>query len=248
LGYRFAVSSDRPALLREVERLLTGFPRCDDVDVELHLERTLAGRALDDGGIGSLVGTLNLESVRCAGGRLLLHAAGVADVHGGSLLLCGPSGSGKTTLTARLLERGWAYLSDETICLDPRTLSITPYRKPLTVKPGAQELLRHLRPERDSTIWYVPPTTLNAVEPAKTLLPELIVFPTYKAATSLASSALDAAETAYLAGTNSSRLRDVPEPLAALACFSRRVPGYRLTHSDADDAADAVERLWADVA
>ena len=53
---------------------------------------------------------------------------------------------GKTTLTAALVGEGLAYITDETVCIDPVSLKIEPFSKPLTVKPGSQELLRHLEP------------------------------------------------------------------------------------------------------
>ncbi len=80
-------------------------------------------------------------------GSLLLHAGACADAQGRVVVVHGGSGAGKTTLTAALAQGGLAYLTDETVCVDPASFDIEPWPKPLTVKPGSQQVLAHLRPE-----------------------------------------------------------------------------------------------------
>lgn len=46
-------------------------------------------------------------------GRLLAHAAGVVDPHGGAWLLVGDSHAGKSTTCINLVAAGWEYLSDD---------------------------------------------------------------------------------------------------------------------------------------
>ncbi len=60
---------------------------------------------------------------------LWLHAGAVAS-EAGAVLLIGPTGSGKSSLTARLVETGWFYLSDDIAPLHPETFAVHPY--PLT--------------------------------------------------------------------------------------------------------------------
>lgn len=64
----------------------------------------------------------------------LFHAASLMDpATGGVVALVGPSGRGKTTASRALARAGWIYLSDETCAIDPDTLEVVPYPKPLSV-------------------------------------------------------------------------------------------------------------------
>ncbi|WP_269928352.1 hypothetical protein [Kocuria massiliensis] len=70
----------------------------------------------------------------------LFHAAALMQGETGEVTaLIGPSGRGKTTASRTLAGSGWTYLSDETCAIDPATLSVLPYPKPLSVieHPGA---------------------------------------------------------------------------------------------------------------
>ena len=82
-------------------------------------------------------GTL-LDAVRCIGHhvtRLLVEAnadflwlhAGAVARNGHTLLVVGASGSGKSTLVTALTKRGWQYLSDEFVPLEPDTLYAIPF-------------------------------------------------------------------------------------------------------------------------
>ena len=72
--------------------------------------------------------------------QLVLHA-GAVSLGGFGLLLPGPSGAGKSTLTAALVSGGFAYLSDEAAAIDPASLEIEPYPKPLSLHGGSLALL-----------------------------------------------------------------------------------------------------------
>jgi HprK-related kinase A len=76
---------------------------------------------------------------------LMVHAA-VVERSGGALLLPGPPGSGKSTLCAGLVSRGWRLLSDELMLLDPASGYIVPLPRPISLKNGAIELIRHFAP------------------------------------------------------------------------------------------------------
>lgn len=67
------------------------------------------------------------------GSRLMLHAACLAAPGtGAAIALAAASGTGKTTATRRLGPH-FAYLTDETAIVDPVTLAVTPYAKPLSL-------------------------------------------------------------------------------------------------------------------
>lgn len=64
--------------------------------------------------------------------RVSLHAAGLADRSGSVIALVGASGSGKTTAAA-VLGRDLGYVTDECVCIEPGTLDVLAYPKPLSV-------------------------------------------------------------------------------------------------------------------
>jgi len=189
-------------------------------------------------------------------GQLMLHAGGVASPDGQTILLHGHSGAGKTTLTAALTVTGGAYLSDETICLDPQTLAIEPFRKPLTVKPGSQSVLRQFRPakrDRDATSgnWQVPPDSFGGAQlPDAPLLPALIIFPRYGADQGEPTlTPVSRATAAFWLGENSSALWAIePRPLAALERLVTAAPAFEASYNDAFSAAPVVHAKLSELA
>lgn len=197
--------------------------------------------------LGSLIAHLNLAAIAASRGRLLLHAGAVALPDGRVILLPGSSGSGKSTLTAELVGTGLAaYLTDETLGVDPVTLAITPYRKPLTVKPGSFAVLRHLAPDdaaaQGTLPWQVPVDRLGGPGlPTEPLRVALVVAPEYAAGTRTRLERIGSAETVFRLGSNSSSLSAVrPRPLRALARLVDGVPSYRLPYSDVAASRDLV--------
>ena len=67
-----------------------------------------------------------------------LHA-GVMSRHDQAVIFTGTSGTGKTTLAAALLSRGWNYLCDEFALIDPNSLLVQPFPKPLSIKESGIE-------------------------------------------------------------------------------------------------------------
>ncbi len=74
---------------------------------------------------------------------LQIHGAVLA-WRGQGFLFAGRSGSGKSTLAAGLVARGWEYLSDEFLLLDPDTLCAQPLPKAVCLKAGSFPLIRRL--------------------------------------------------------------------------------------------------------
>lgn len=261
LGFRFELRRDEPALADEAERLLAGLLVPDGSgEPDEPGDRAAEGRQLTltadpperhDAALAALVGTINMAAIAAAAGRLLLHAGAVADSRGRAALLCGPSGSGKSTLTTLLTRRGLSYLTDETVCLDPGSLRLTPYRKPLSIKAGSAAVLPELTPADDllhagdfGEMWLVPAPALSAPEPPAVVFPDLVVFPTYAAGAGLTEEDLSAGEAAYLLGTNASHLGAVSGgPLPALARLARRARCVRLRFDDGPRAAARVAAM-----
>ena len=184
-------------------------------------------------------------------GSLLLHSGAVAADDGRSVLVCGRSGAGKTTLTAALARRGLAYLSDESVGVDPASLTVTPWRKPLTVKPGSQGVLAELAPDAPDQLltapaWQVEPRALGGLPlPAAQLHTTLIVLPSFDPALDRVDVApVTPARAALALGQNSSALAAVrPRPLAALAALVSAVPTVLVRYPDAFLAAQTVHDL-----
>ncbi len=256
LSYRFRVVCRDPHVLEHVATILEGL-RAEPGDPELPAG-TIDLDALSKDtpeAVSALVGTVNSRAIESARGSLLIHAGAVArDGNGGTLLLCGPSGSGKSTLTAALVRRGHGYATDELVCLDPASLRLTPYRKPLSLRADAQRELPELHV--DDSIgrtyaherWLVPPAVLGSPEaPVGRLIPELLVFPTFAAGCESRLVPLDLAETIQELGANTSLLASVPHgALNCLARLARRAPAYRLTFGEAHQAAALLDRAWAE--
>ncbi len=82
--------------------------------------------------LSSLSQEVTLAAIEARRGELwMLHAAGVADEQGRTLVLIAPSGTGKTT-AARTLGTEFSYVSDETVAITPDG-EVLAYRKPLSV-------------------------------------------------------------------------------------------------------------------
>jgi hypothetical protein len=89
--------------------------------------------------------------------QVVLHAS-CAALDGTGVILAGPMESGKTTTVAALLGAGYGYLTDEAVAIEPETLLLRAYPKPLSIDPGSQSLLAHLAPvheERGLGQWLV---------------------------------------------------------------------------------------------
>lgn len=78
----------------------------------------------------------------------LIHA-GVVAHDNKAILLPGRSGGGKTTLIAGLLKNGFRYLTDEIGIIDPHTLRVYPFPKPLNMKIGSLSLFDNFEPEME---------------------------------------------------------------------------------------------------
>ncbi len=72
--------------------------------------------------------------------QILLHA-GAVERDGRVVAVAGPSGRGKSTLTAALVQRGFAYVTDELAVVDPTSLAVSPYPKALDLDAESLNLL-----------------------------------------------------------------------------------------------------------
>ena len=195
-----------------------------------------------------------LDFIEQRRGHLLLHAGAAAMPDGRTVVVHGASGVGKTTLTAALVRNGLAYLTDETVCVDPHTLEIEPFPKPLTVKPGAQSLLAYLEPPDDedpdgSGNWQIPADRLGRRPiPDAPMRPSLIVFPDVDPERNdVDVTPVSPARAAFVLGEQSSALWAIePRPLAAVARLVGSAPALQVSYGSAFDAAPVIGELLAE--
>lgn len=199
---------------------------------------------------------MNLQMALGQRRYLLLHASAV-ERDGKALLMTGHSGAGKSTLAALLGERGWRFMGDEFVLVDPDTGMVHAFPRLVSLKNAAIALfaaavegdrlgpllrgtpkgdIRHLRPPADAI------AAMN--RPAR---PALLLFPRFGHAPDIRAMGeaevfvrLTQASTNYVALGESG--------FDALASLVTAVPTRALDYPDTASAIASVERLWTELA
>lgn len=199
----------------------------------------------------TLVATILLERVldhlieSCSSG-MLLHAAAVAR-DGRALVLAGGSGSGKTTLTTWLLQQGFDYLTEELVWIDPDTLSLHGFARPLHVKESGREVLA-ARVDIDgeatmkaSSGFLVSPRRLGARAVSEARLAGLI-FPTYQAGGRFDFCPLTKAQAASrLMNCLLNARQHLSHGFDDVARLVRDVPAFSMTYANVEQAGAQLE-------
>jgi hypothetical protein len=90
--------------------------------------------------LGSLVARVleyvNQRAAASLTAEVPLHAAGVRTGEGGVIALAGTSGAGKSTLGAAAMLAGWGFLAEEIAAVDPVSLAVRPYHRPIGLRRG----------------------------------------------------------------------------------------------------------------
>ncbi|MBF7072178.1 HprK-related kinase A [Glaciecola sp. MH2013] len=76
----------------------------------------------------------------------IVHSAVLAK-EGKAILFPAPPGSGKSTLTSHLSQNGWRLLSDEMALIDPTTMRVRPFVRPICLKNRSIDLAKKWFPE-----------------------------------------------------------------------------------------------------
>lgn len=176
---------------------------------------------------------------------LSIHAAAVATPQG-AVMLPADSGSGKTTLCGRLLQRGAAYLSDDSVALD-HDGRVLGYPKPLGFKGMARELFADAGPVdtapggRLQSVWQVAPSRLGAVA-VTSADPVAVVVPRFEPGARLQVQPLSrpAGAAALLRQVQNLSAFGFVAALDVIGRLVARVPCQALVHGDAGEAASAV--------
>jgi HprK-related kinase A len=187
--------------------------------------------------------------------HLLLHASAVSR-NGRAVVMTGVSGAGKSTLSALLGERGWRFLGDEFVLLDPDTGMIAPFPRPVSLKNaaiGAMERevsddtrfgpVMHDTPK--GTIRHLRPRTEAVQLMARETQPALLLFPRF--GHPRAVRRVDEAESFVRltqASTNYVALGE--RGFDALTGFVRAMPACAIDYADGEQGVEMVERLWSE--
>lgn len=265
LGHDFAVRTPDPALSRYIDTFFGALARpgrpqawYDLVDHgagakrhELRYEGETVIRTYDPSRtLMSLTWHVN-QAVVADPDHVALHAAG-AERDGIAIVLAGGMEAGKTTLVAGLLQRGFRYLTDEAVLLDPDTLKATPYPKPLSLDKGSWAVLPHLRPDLPQRLdpyvgrqWQVPATQITSDALAAPTRPRVLIRTRYAAGipttlrpvpnTQMLQTLLD--QTFHMRRQPRRAVRTLAELVRTSAC-------YILDTSDLDAACDVVICAW----
>lgn len=78
---------------------------------------------------------LFLRLIRRRSDLLFFHAASIG-IGGRAFLLIGPKGRGKTSVSLALASRGHSFLGDETAIVEPATMLVHPFHRPVGIKRG----------------------------------------------------------------------------------------------------------------
>lgn len=142
---------------------------------------SLSGMTLAEA-LAMLVTGVNLAALAAEPERLHLHA-GAAVRRGQAVLMAAARDTGKTTTLARLVLRGWDFISDEAVSIGRDDDEVRGFPKPLSIKPGGRarvvELEQHMVPALDEVadheVVHVPLGALGA-KAVLTAEPRLVVL------------------------------------------------------------------------
>lgn len=175
--------------------------------------------------------------------------AGAVERDGRVIVIGGQSGAGKSSLTAALVARGFAYLTDELVVVDPETWQVAPYPRPLDLD-GASCATLGLG-DADFDVGRgkakVLPTRVGDVSAGGRVA--LVVLLTAEPTSNEHTDQSDAAETmpapeavmALVAVTFGPAFDD-PDALEHLADLCTTVPVLRMTRSPLEAMVSAVEQ------
>ena len=181
---------------------------------------------------------------------VLLHAAAASHDGIGAIFPAGME-AGKTTLVAGLLREGWKYLTDEAAALDPDSLDIQPFAKPLSIDKGSWEVLADFEPDLDIATsrfvekqWQVNPGLHFADVHSRAVPAGLVIFPQYSRGAATVIEEIRAVEglLGAMRQTFDFHLRG-RRNLEVLAELVRRAGCYRLTVGDLQSACTAVNTV-----
>lgn len=178
-----------------------------------------------------------------------LHASGI--VRGGRAIVFPASmNSGKSTLVSGLLLAGNAYITDETVAVDPGTGEVVAYPKAIALDPGSWPVLPTLEPQLDESWrrfehekWHVDPRATGAARLRRAEGPTVaaVIFPRYRPDEPTTLVPMGPSEAAVELCRNSFNLAVLGETgIDAVVELASNVPCHRLFVGDLDTAIGVI--------
>lgn len=184
--------------------------------------------------------------------HLLLHASAV-ERDGRVLVMTGQSGSGKSTLSALLGSRGWRFMGDEFVLLDPVSGDAVPFPRLISLKNEAIGAMQAAQPDAQfgPLLAGTPKGDIrHMVPPADAIqfmgqggVPALLLFPRYgypgvvrEVAPGETFIRLTQASTNYVAMGEAG--------FTTLTRFVKSVPSRAIDYQSGEEAIALVEKLW----
>ncbi len=173
--------------------------------------------------------------------------AGAVERDGEVVVVAGRSGQGKSTLTAALVQAGWRYLTDELVVVDPDSLQVTPYLRPLDLDAASLAALGIAEPDISTGLRKdkVVPSRLGATSTGGRIA-AVVVLTDHAPEGDPVAESLPAPEAvmAMVTLTFASTFAD-PDALVDLAHLCSTARTVRLHRAPLDDLVRAVDELVA---
>jgi hypothetical protein len=246
-----AVSGGDVAGPRHVVGIVADRPGAPGGQAEVRIDGALICRtAAVSYAVGLVLWLLNRFAVSHLPETHVAFHAGVVARDDVALMLPASSGAGKSTLTAALVETGFDYGSDELAVIDPATMRLLPYPKPISLDPGSWPLFPAVDPGPSGCLglslrqWQVRPAALRpgAALAHGTVLH--LILPHYVAGGPLELTPLARARAlVHLAGQSFLPEVDQRARLEVLAAIVRRLTCWQLTLDDPRAAAATIRRV-----
>jgi HprK-related kinase A len=268
----FRIGSAWSGPLEQMAELYADYPKPEFADFSVRLEPTswirrwlrpsvaIAGDyMLPDAaplplGQGLLAAEMAMNLQMALGWRrhLLLHASAV-ERDSRVLVMTGMSGSGKSTLSALLGSKGWRFMGDEFVLIDPDSGDAVPFPRLISLKNEAIHAMQVAQPDGrfgpllagtpkgDIRHMVPPPEAIARMSEGGS--PALLLFPRYghpgavrEVAPGETFMRLTQASTNYVA------LGEVG--FTTLTRFVKSVPSRAIDYQSGEEAITLVEKLW----
>lgn len=266
LGFDFELRTSSlraAALVDDIYREFRTEPQPSATVLELYEDRTAwypcalrweRGTLMEDVAVEPIVGYLtwfvNYQGIQKVKDRLALHASAACQ-HGRAVVMPAHMESGKTTLVAGLTAAGFDYLTDEVALIDPVSLRLHPYPKPLWMDDDSVEAVRRLLGDsralggrRLGDKHHVRPEDLRPATTTSECSVALVVAPRYVPGAPVSLEPLSRATGVALLAENCFNLSTFgAAALKPLAELVSSADCYRLTSGDLGEAVRTIRSL-----